>query len=134
MANRTKRTHKKEKEFLEELAKTGVVGIAAEACNLGRRTVYEWREEDEDFASQWDDAIDLATDKLEVEARRRAYEGTLKPVFYRGDECGHIREYSDTLLIVLLKANRPEKFSEKSKLELTGKDGKEFTVNVITES
>lgn len=134
MAKQTKRTGKKEAEFLKELAKIGIVGTAAAACNLGRATVYEWREADAEFAEKWDHAIELATDQLEAEARRRAYEGTLKPVFYQGSECGHIREYSDTLLIVLLKANRPEKFSERSKLELTGKDGKEFTVNVITES
>ena len=66
-----------------------------------------------DFALAWDVAVDAAADALELEARRRAVEGTEKPVFFQGYECGRIREYSDTLLIVLLKANRPGKFRER---------------------
>lgn len=55
---------------------------------------------------------------LEDEAHRRAFEGVDKPVFYQGDECGTIREYSDTLAIFLLKAHNPEKYRENSKVEL----------------
>ena len=42
-------------------------------------------------------------DALEAEARRRAVEGVRKPVFYQGVICGWVGEYSDTLLIFLLK-------------------------------
>ena len=52
-------------------------------------------------------------DDLELEARRRAVEGTERPVFYQGGEVGYVREYSDTLLIFLLKAHRPNKFRER---------------------
>ena len=50
---------------------------------------------------------------------RRASEGTLKPVFYQGKMCGEIREYSDTLLIFLLKARRPETYRERSDINST---------------
>ena len=33
--------------------------------------------------------------------RRRAIEGVDKPVFYMGEECGYITEYSDTMLAML---------------------------------
>lgn len=49
---------------------------------------------------------------MEAEAFRRGVKGTEKPVFHQGVECGRIREYSDTLLITLLKANRPAKYRE----------------------
>jgi len=31
----------------------------------------------------------------------------LKPVYYQGEQCGEVREYSDTLLIFILKARDP---------------------------
>jgi hypothetical protein len=49
---------------------------------------------------------------LEDEAVRRGREGHLRPVFHQGKEIGAIREYSDTLLIFMLKARRPAKFRE----------------------
>lgn len=55
-------------------------------------------------ATSEEDAIEL----LEGEARRRAYEGTVKPVYYKGEQCGKIREYSDTLMMFILKAKKPE--------------------------
>lgn len=67
--------------------------------------------------------MDLGSDALEDEAIRRASQGTLKPVFYQGVQCGEVREYSDTLMMFMLKARRPERFKERSATELTGKDG-----------
>jgi hypothetical protein len=119
MSNRTKQTPEKYEKFLESLRKTG--GNVARACKaegIGRSTAYEWRDEDKEFAKRWDEAVDAGTDELEQEARRRAFKGTLKPVFYKGSKIGSIREYSDTLMIFLLKGNRPEKF--KDRVEQTG--------------
>ena len=45
-----------------------------------------------------------AIQQLELEARRRAFEGFDKPVFHAGEQCGLIRQYSDVLLMFLLKA------------------------------
>jgi hypothetical protein len=50
---------------------------------------------------------------LEDEAVRRAYEGVEKPVCQMGKEVGVIREYSDTMLIFLLKGLRPAKYRER---------------------
>jgi hypothetical protein len=114
MANRTKRTPKKARQFIESLVQTG--GNVARACKataIGRTAVYAWRNDDEEFAQAWDEAVEAGLDELEQEARRRAVEGTLEPRFYKGIECGHIRKYSDTLLIFLLKAGRPEKYRDR---------------------
>jgi len=97
------------KKFLESLKAQGVVSQACDAAMVPRSTAYKHLKLDEGFASEWQEALEVATDTLEMEAVRRARDGTLKPVFQGGIEVGQIREYSDTLLIFLLKANR-EKF------------------------
>jgi hypothetical protein len=104
-AAQTNRTRKKGRNlFLASLALTGNVGLSVLAAGVGRSTVYEWRRSDEKFSTAWDSALEEAADILEAEARRRAVEGTLEPVFYQGEEVGTVRRYSDTLLIWLMKA------------------------------
>ncbi|MDE3023579.1 MAG: terminase [Pseudomonadota bacterium] len=123
MANRTKWTRITREEFIAELAKSGNVAKAAKKIGLSRSRVYELRDVDKKFADEWNEAIETGIDNLEEEARRRAYNGTLKPVFYQGSKCGSVREYSDTLMVVLLKAHRPEKYKERVQNEVTGKNG-----------
>lgn len=106
--------------FLAKLRDCGNVRLAAEATKIGRQWVYKQRGEDQEFAAAWDEALDEACDLLEAEARRRGLDGTDKPVFHAGEVCGHIREYSDTLLIFLLKGYRPARFRERFDLKHEG--------------
>ena len=108
--------------FLRELATSANVTGSAMAAGVHRATVYRWREEDAAFAAAWDDAVEQATDALEAEMRRRAFEGCLRPVFQGGVKVGEIREYSDRLAEVLLKGHRP-KFRENAKVEISGPGG-----------
>lgn len=135
MSNRTKPKRKKQKEgiFLETLRGGGSIAKAADAAHIARSTAYEWRESDEAFAKAWDDAVEIGTDTLEDEALRRGHDGVDEPIFYKGEQAGYwlnkdgqrvpdtsadafkfvphfVRKYSDTLLIVMLNARRPEKF------------------------
>jgi hypothetical protein len=98
--------------FLKVLAVTCNVGAACRVARVGRATAYRHRHAEPKFARAWDDACEDAADLLELEARRRAVEGVEKPVFYRGERVGVVREYSDSLLMFLLKGCRPEKFRE----------------------
>lgn len=125
---RATRTPKKKAAFLEALAQTASVCRACQLARLGRRTVYDWRDADPDFAKAWDAALERGTDALEDEAVRRAFQGTLKPVYQQGLRVGTIREYSDTLLIFMLKARRPHRFRERHLLEHANADGKPFVV------
>lgn len=109
--------------FLETLRDTANVSAAARAASVNRRTVYSWRDENPDFAADWDEALEEATDALEAEARRRALDGVAKAVFYQGEECGTVQEYSDTLMTLLLKAHRPDKYKERSSNEWSGPGG-----------
>lgn len=98
--------------FLLSLSECGNVTQAAKDAGIARLTAYRHRDRDPRFADAWDDAIEEAVDRLEAEARRRAIEGVDEPVFYKGKPVGRVKKYSDTLMIFLLKAHRPEKFRD----------------------
>ena len=108
---------------MEHLRQSANVSLAAKSVGLSRARAYAIRSEDEDFAAAWDEAVDEAVDTLEHEARRRAMDGVTKPVFYKGEECGTIQEYSDTLAIFLLKAHRPERYREHYNISATDQAG-----------
>lgn len=109
-----------EKAFLKSLGRYGVVTAACEAAQISRRTVYERRETNEVFKAAWDEALEIAADRLELEARRRAERGTLKPVYYKGARVGFMREYSNDLMALLLKAHKPEKYRERTDVTSNG--------------
>lgn len=109
--------------FLRDFRVWGSVTHGAKAAKVNRRTVYDWLNRDPKFKAIYNEALEESTDLLEDEARRRAVEGVTKPTFYRGEKItgGGITEYSDQLLIILLRSRRPEKYRER--MELTGKGG-----------
>lgn len=123
MANRTKRTPKKEATFLDCLRDGQSVTAACIDAGIARSTAYEWRDADDTFRQSWDEAVEEGTDRLEDEALRRARDGVNEPVYYKGHKVGDIRRYSDTLTIFLLKARRPEKFKERVANEHSGPGG-----------
>ena len=100
--------------FFDALARGKPAGMAAVGAGYTRAFVSELRKADADFARRWSEADNLAIERMEAEADRRAVDGTDKPVFYQGERCGEIREYSDTLLVFRLKARRPEVYRERS--------------------
>lgn len=112
-------------QFIAALMDGATITVAAETAGIDRKTAYRWRESDADFGAAWDEALEAGTDRLEEEAIRRARDGVTKPVFQGGQEVGQVQEYSDTLLIFMLKARRPDKFRERLSVSTPGKDGKE---------
>lgn len=107
--------------FLESLMATCNVTESAKAARVGRVTAYDHRKRHPDFAKAWDEAKAIGADTLEDEAVRRARDGWDEPVFYKGEETGTVRKFSDTLLIFLLKGAKPDTYRERH--EVTGKDG-----------
>lgn len=114
----TKSTPEKEvkanaiRTFVESLTRGETITAASKAAGVCRKTAYNWRDSDKEFAEAWDDAIEVGTEKLETEATRRALDG------------------SDTLLIFLLKARRPKVYRERVSTEVTGPDGQPLA-NVV---
>ena len=119
-----KLTRDRQKRFLEALAETGVVSLAAAIAGTSRTRVYELRKKNAAFAKRWEDAEERAADALEAEAWRRAVAGVPEPLVSAGkmvrDDDGQplaIRRYSDTLMIALLKARRPNQFKDRAVIE-----------------
>ena len=125
MSNRTLRTPQRARDaFMAALDRGMTVSGACKAASMGRSTAYGLRATDEAFAKAWNEAIDTGTDVLEDEAFRRACEGVVEPIISGGrqvlDGEGKpmtLRRYSDSLMVTLLKARRPERFRERSTVE-----------------
>jgi hypothetical protein len=109
--------------FIAELTRVPNVTAAAKKAKRSRAYVYRARAEYPDFAAAWDDALEASIEHAEGELYRRSVNGVLEPVFYQGEMIGHIRRYSDTLLMFLLRSHKPERYMEKVRSELTGANG-----------
>lgn len=125
-----------QRAFLAAYEQCGSVLHAARACGLDRCMHYDWIKETgpegDHYRRRFKEAKAFAADALEVEARRRAYEGVNEPVIYKGQLAGiwvnkkgervpegskgakfiplTVKKFSDLLLTVLLNANKPNKF------------------------
>lgn len=132
MAKRKKPTEfdgDKQREFIDILSESGNVSESADKAGMSRSKVYKYKNERNEagelvhleFSQAWDEAIEIAIDMLEAAARRRAFTGVEKPVgWYQGRAGGMVREYSDNLLMFLLKAHRPEKYKERTEAIIHG--------------
>lgn len=96
------RTHKARKIFLDRLSVGDSISAAARAAGAEPSNFKAWRRSDPDFLQDWDDAIEEGTDFIEDVATERAL------------------TKSDPLMIMMLKARRPDKYDRGSKLELSG--------------
>lgn len=99
--------------FLERLSQGSTVTDACKAAKISRATVYRYRDADPEFDAAWSEVHEASTEQMEAEAFRRAVRGVQKPVYHLGKRVGSIREFSDTLLIFLLKARRPDTYRER---------------------
>lgn len=121
-------------EALTALAATGSEIAAMKAGGFGR-TVLNLLLRYEGFTQKWADAKAASVDALEQEARRRAIEGLERHKFHNGKPIMRTvvlpdgkktqvpyveREYSDRMLEVLLKANLPEKYKDRSAVDHSG--------------
>lgn len=122
MTQTRKRTPEKDwrPAFLKELARTGNVLKSCVKAKIARSRAYSAKGEQPDFAAAWDEAVEISVEVLEAEAHRRAVDGTLRPVFQGKSLVGKVREYSDTLLIFLLKARRPGVYRDNSRVIVAG--------------
>lgn len=117
-------TPERKATFLEHVAKGFSIHGACRKVNVTPPTIYNHRNKDPDFAALLVEAVKLGTQYMEDEARRRAIEGVRKvrSQYYLGEKVGEdvTREYSDLLLIFLLKARDPEKYRERQDVHHTG--------------
>lgn len=113
-----------QKRFLAAFSVAGSIVIASRWSKVHRQSHYNWMRDDATYPPRFEAAEKAASRSLEDEAVRRAAHGLKKAVWYKGKVVGYETEFSDSLLLALLKGNNPEKFRERATFEHTGKDGK----------
>lgn len=89
--------------FLSTLGNTCNVRASCQVAGIARSKVYDRRDKDKAFARAWRDALEDGIEVLEAAARQRAL------------------SISDTLLIFLLKAHRPEVYRERYEVRIDNK-------------
>ncbi len=99
--------------FFHHLGRTGSVTVAAERAQLRRSSLYQRRQDDEEFAERWAQALDLGVERLQDNAMNRAMNGTEKPVWRNGRKVGTVQQFDNRLLQFLLKAHRPDLYSDR---------------------
>ena len=102
------------------------ISKAAVEVGISRLDHYDWLKTDPKYVEAYEAALEPANGVLEDEMRRRAIDGVAEPVYYKGDVCGSIQKYSDTLAIFLAKGAMPDKYKERHATELTGAGGGEI--------
>ena len=105
--------------FFAALATSARVTKSCELAGVSYTEVRRRRAVDPEFEKQFVDAYEDGVQALDDEAVRRAFEGVEKPVFYKGERVDDVKEYSDQLLIFILKGNRPDKYKERTSNENT---------------
>lgn len=119
-------TFLKKRAFIAAYAATVSVSAAAAAAKVPRTEHYRWLLTDEVYRNSWEQTQEEAAQTLEDEAVRRAKEGVKRPVLYKGAPVKTGRrilyeyDYSDTLLLALLKRFRPALYREHVTAEVTG--------------
>lgn len=107
-------TPKRRQKFLARLGETGNVSRAASLTGVSRRHAYRLRSSEPEFAEAWEAALEDFADHVLEAVRRRAVEGTRRPILSAGKVVCHETVYSDRLLLRLLEAYRPEKYRRSS--------------------
>jgi hypothetical protein len=121
-----KRTPARLAAFLRIYALTGRLGEAAKAAGVHRCTHYRRLASDPLYQKAFRDAEERAGQELQDEAVRRAMEGVKRPMMYQGMPVKLGRrilyhtQYSDMLLLALLKRFRPALYRDHVVSEHTG--------------
>lgn len=90
----TEVTPEKKEKFLKALRQVPNVTRAARMARMSRKTAYKHREDEQEFADAWDEALQEGIEALEETCWRDAQKG------------------NTALMIFLLKAHKPEKYRD----------------------
>lgn len=94
------RSYKVRKLFLDSLACGDSESLSASKAGATVREVRAWRKEDENFRKDWEEAEECGTDFIEDVATERAI------------------KKSDSLMTLILKARRPDKYDRAGKMDI----------------
>jgi len=107
---------------IAEFRRTGRVDLACAFAGVDRAAHYRWLQSHDGYRVAFEEAREQVNGLLEDEAVRRAYHGTAKPVSI-GGQLVMMTEFSDQLLMFLLKCRNPGVFGDRQRLEHSGPGG-----------
>lgn len=96
----------KRDKFIEALADSCNVSLAARAIKRSISNVYKQRTTNADFRAAWDQALAIGYSRLEMMMLERALHGVEKTVVLKSGETKVMREYSDRVALSLLRLHR----------------------------
>lgn len=103
-------TAERKAAFCKLIEHDACIALAAREIGVSQATVANHRRDDPVFEAQVCASLKIFRDTLYTHARKRAIEGTIKPIYQRGvrvDKDDN-REFSDQVLIRLLERHDPE--------------------------
>lgn len=100
--------------YIETLAETGSVHLAAKTAGLSARSAYALRVRSPAFSAAWDAAQHLAVGRLSAIAFDRAIHGRVEQIYHHGELVGERRVPSERLLMWLLARLDPARFAAPS--------------------
>lgn len=68
--------------FLEALKAMPVVRLACEHAGISRKTAYQWRDQSDDFRSEWRDALEDGIDMVEAQLHARARQADTRAAMF----------------------------------------------------
>ena len=99
-------TKEKADRFIEVLADSCNVSLAARAIRRSIGNVYRQRSKDAEFRAAWEQALSTGYARLEMMMLERALHGVEKTVVLKSGESKIMREYNDRVALALLRHHR----------------------------
>jgi hypothetical protein len=116
--NNSRPTKAQYEKFFKVLGECANVSRACEQACISRDHVYDVKRADKEFSKRWDDAYEQGFYKFEEEAARRAFEGYEKPVYRNGVVVDYVKEYSDTLVNLMLKGRMRKIYGDRQEIKI----------------
>ena len=110
---------KTQQRFLKAYSTCASITRAAKAAAIERQNHYDWLESDADYQKAFPLVQERAGQALEDAAVERAMVGVKRAIRHKGRVVGHQQEFSDTLLLALLKRFRPELYRDRTDSRVT---------------
>lgn len=96
----------KRDKFIEALADSCNVSLAARTINRSISNVYKQRTTNAEFRAAWDQALAVGYSRLEMMMLERALHGVEKVIVLKSGETQVMRQYSDRVALSLLRLHR----------------------------
>lgn len=109
--------------YLEEIALSGKRALAALKAGVSSATVSSHMKDDPEFCAAFDAAYDEYREKRVKRLEREAMRGFEETIFSPTGERSTRRRYETQLRVMLLRAHDPERYREKSEVDITVRGG-----------